>query len=102
MKLKRFTAKEVSKIRGRTDWKRLRRRKGEDIDLSDIPELSEEFIRGMVWTGPKVPVSLRVDPEVMDWFKRHGKGYQTRINAVLRAYVNARKAARKKPARRAA
>ncbi len=102
MKLKRFTAKEVSKMRGRTDWKRLRRRKGEDIDLSDIPELSEEFIRGMAWTGPKVPVSLRVDPEVMDWFKRHGKGYQTRINAVLRAYVNARKAARKKPARRAA
>lgn len=56
----------------------------------------------MVWAGPKVPVSPRVDSEVMDWFKRHGKGYQTRIDAVLRAYVNARKAAHKKPARRAA
>ncbi len=102
MKLKRFSAKEVSKMRGRTDWKRLRRRRDEDIGLSDIPELSGDFIREMVWAGPKVPVSLRVDSEVMDWFKRHGKGYQTRINAVLRAYVNARKAARKKPARRAA
>ncbi len=102
MKLKRFTEKEVSKMRGRTDWKRLRRAKDEAIDFSDIPELSGDFIREMTWAGPKVPVSLRVDSEVMDWFKRHGKGYQTRINAVLRAYVNARKAAHKKPVRRAA
>ncbi len=89
-------------MRGRTDWKRLRRAKDEDIDFSDIPELSGDLIREMVWAGPKVPVSPRVDSEVMDWFKRHGKGYQTRIDAVLRAYVNARKAAHKKPARRAA
>ncbi len=104
MKLKRFTKKEISKMRGRTDWERLRSMKDEDIDFSDIPKLSEEFIRGMVWVGPKVPVSLRVDPDVMAWFKRHGRGYQTRINAVLRAYVSAQKAAHKpkKSARRAA
>ena len=103
MKLKRFTAKEVSKMRGRTDWARLRRMKDKDIDLSDIPELSEEFLKGMVWVGPKVPISLRVDPEVVVWFKRHGRGYQSRMNAVLRAYVQVKKSHKpKKPARRAA
>lgn len=62
MKPKRFTAKEVSKMRGRTDWKRLRSGKGEDIDLSGIPELSEEFIQGMVWAKPKAPVFARRKP----------------------------------------
>jgi uncharacterized protein (DUF4415 family) len=37
---------------------------------------------------PKQTVPLRLDRDIMEWFKRHGKGYQTRINAVLRAYVN--------------
>lgn len=102
MKLKRFTGKEVSKMRGRTDWEHLRM-KDKDIDLSDIPELSGEFLKGMVWVGTKVPISLRVDPEVVVWFKRHGRGYQSRMNAVLRAYVQAKKSQKpKKPARRAA
>jgi uncharacterized protein (DUF4415 family) len=35
-------------------------------------------------------VSLRLDRDVLDWFKRQGKGYQTKINAVLRAYVRTR------------
>jgi uncharacterized protein (DUF4415 family) len=37
----------------------------------------------------KQPVSIRLDPKVLDWFKRQGPRYQTRINAVLRAYVDA-------------
>ena len=41
--------------------------------------------------GPKVPVSLRVDPEVLAWFKDSGKGYLSRMNAVLKAYVEAQK-----------
>ena len=103
MSLKRFTKKEVSKMRGRTDWGRLRRMKDEDIDLSDIPELSADFIDKMTWVGPKVAVSLRVDPDVLEWFKHRGRGYQSRINAVLRAFVHAQKAQKsKKPARRAA
>lgn len=36
---------------------------------------------------PKADLHMRVDRDVLDWFKRHGKGYQTRINAVLRSYV---------------
>jgi uncharacterized protein (DUF4415 family) len=41
--------------------------------------------------GPKVPVSIRLDPEILDYFKADGAGYQSRINAVLLAYVRSRR-----------
>ncbi|MBF0109806.1 MAG: BrnA antitoxin family protein [Magnetococcales bacterium] len=66
-----------------------------EIDFSDSPELTlEAFARGVVRQGLK-PVSkkkilsVRVDGDVLDWFKSQGKGYQTRINAVLKAYRDA-------------
>lgn len=37
----------------------------------------------------KVPVSIRLDPDILDWFKAKGPGYQTRINAALRAFIKA-------------
>ena len=66
----------------------------EDIDTSDIPELTEEFFKnakvGLFYKPVKQQLTLRVDADVLDWFKRQapgGKGYQTRINRVLREYV---------------
>ena len=60
-----------------------------DIDYSDIPALSPEF-----WAKhrparvePKAQVTLRIDQDVLDYFKDAGKGYQTRINDVLRSFV---------------
>ena len=44
----------------------------------------------LVMPESKVPLSLRLDRDVIDWFRAQGRGYQTRINAVLRAYMNAR------------
>ena len=41
---------------------------------------------------PKKAVSLRIDPDILDFFKSQGKGYQTRMNAVLRAYMEAKRA----------
>lgn len=75
----------------RTDWKRLEGMPDEAVDLSDIPELDEGFFAHARVRMPKrkQSVALRLDPEVLDWFKRGGRGYQTRINAVLRAYVEA-------------
>ena len=65
----------------------------EEIDTSDVPELDEEFFRHAKVRLPagKQQVSLRIDSDVLDWFKSRGKGYQTRINAVLRAYVRAQR-----------
>ena len=66
----------------------------QDIDTSDIPEVDEDFFANakliMPTTTKKVPLSMRVDDDVLAWFKSQGeRGYQTRMNAVLRAYVQA-------------
>ncbi len=69
----------------------------QDIDLSEHPQLtSEQFARavareGMTPVTRKRQVTLRVDADVLDWFKNLGKGYQSRINALLRAYMDAHK-----------
>jgi len=57
------------------------------------PELSAAWFRSakVVVPEPKEPVSIRLDRDVMEWFRRQGKGYQTRINAVLRTYVEAQR-----------
>ena len=62
--------------------------KDEDIDLSDIPELEDNFFREatLVLPKPKTVVTLRVDADVLQWFKDRGKGYQTLMNAVLKEY----------------
>jgi uncharacterized protein (DUF4415 family) len=72
-----------------SDVKRLRNLKDEEIDYSGIPELDEDFFKKavIVLPQPKASVSIRLDQEVLDWFKSQGKGYQTRINALLRAYM---------------
>jgi len=76
--------------RSKTDWKRIAAMKDEDIDTSDIPELDEDFFqRAEIRLPPKQPVTLRVDTDVLEWFKSHGQGYQTRINKLLRQYMEA-------------
>jgi uncharacterized protein (DUF4415 family) len=74
-----------------SDLKRLRNIKDEEIDYSDIPELDEAFFEKavIVLPQPKASVCIRLDQEVLEWFKAQGKGYQTRINALLRAYMEA-------------
>ncbi|MGH8503637.1 MAG: BrnA antitoxin family protein [Gammaproteobacteria bacterium] len=78
-----------------TDWKRLDAMTDDDIDFSDDPEATPEmFARAVVRKGfkpipAKQQVTLRLDADVLEWFKAQGKGYQTRINALLRAYKEA-------------
>jgi len=70
--------------------------KDKDISLSPThPEADVKHIvrgivrRGLTPTSAKASISLRVDADVLEWFKSQGPGYQTRINAVLRAFKNA-------------
>lgn len=67
----------------------------EDIDFSDIPEITDEMWKNAVTMQPddwqKRQLTLRLDPDIVDFFKAQGKGYQTRMNAVLRVYVDAMK-----------
>ena len=70
--------------------------KDEDILITpEHPEASvKHIVDGVVRSGlkvapPKASVSLRIDADVLEWFKAQGAGYQTRINAILRAYRDA-------------
>ena len=78
-------------MKGRTDWDRLAREgdfEGEDTDDFNV----DWYTARLVIPEPKKAVSLRIDPDVLDFFRSQGKGYQTRMNAVLRAYMEAKKA----------
>jgi uncharacterized protein (DUF4415 family) len=61
------------------------------IDYSDIPEMDEAFFNAARLVMPsgslKQPISIRVDEDVLTWFKAQGKGHLSRMNAVLRAYM---------------
>ena len=71
-----------------TDWKQLASVADEQIDTSDIPELDEAFFSSAAIRVPaKQPVTMRLDADVLEWFKSQGQGYQTRINQLLRKYM---------------
>jgi uncharacterized protein (DUF4415 family) len=65
----------------------------EDLDFSEIPEVTAEmFERATVRKGLRpVAPTKRLDAEVLDWFKAQGRGYQERINSLLRAYMEAKR-----------
>lgn len=74
----------------RTQWDRIDKLKDEEIDFSDNPEIDESFLtESFRWPGPKELISLRLDREVLAFFRSQGKGYQTTINALLRKYMEA-------------
>ncbi|MBT8441973.1 MAG: BrnA antitoxin family protein [Gammaproteobacteria bacterium] len=77
----------------RTDWDRLDSMRDEDIDLSDIPEITPEMWKHAVLVEPDTTqqVTLRVKRSVLEYFKAGGKGYQTRMNQVLESYVRAQR-----------
>lgn len=75
-----------------SDLKRLDKMTEVDIDYSDIPPLDESFFKKEIVTLPqrKDSVTLRIDHDVLEFFKHQGKGYQTLINAVLKIYAHAK------------
>lgn len=89
---KRSAAVPEVPVRGRADLARLRRASEQQIQRTAPPELAD--LPGDFWSAavvvspvPKHPISLRVDGDVLAWFKSQGPRYQSRINAVLRSYV---------------
>ena len=86
MSIKRISLKDATKTKGRTDWGRVAASDGGseddfDWDGAEIVDLPR----------PKQAVSIRLDPDVLEFFRAQGKGYQTRINAVLKTYVAAQR-----------
>lgn len=80
----------------KTNFRRLRKMKAEDVKVTvehpalDVKRIARVIVRkGLRPVPPKASVSLRIDVDVLEWFKARGSGYQTRINAVLRAFKEA-------------
>jgi uncharacterized protein (DUF4415 family) len=67
-----------------------------DIDYSDIPPLDKTFLKKATaaWPPVKQQLTIRLDADVLDWLKGHGRGYQTRINRILRVVMESQPAAR--------
>ena len=85
--------------KSQSDWARVRSLKNKHITVDrDAPEWTPEmFARAVVKKGLKTPgskslLSLRVDSDVLSWFRSQGPGYQSRMNALLRAFMQAHKA----------
>jgi uncharacterized protein (DUF4415 family) len=79
----------------RHELQRLAQRPGEEIDLSDIPEIREipsDAVIGRFYRPKKQSVTLRLDADVLAWLKASGDGYQTRVNRYLRELMTQRRA----------
>jgi uncharacterized protein (DUF4415 family) len=83
-------------LKGKTDWKRLDAMTDSQViaaaeaDPDSQPMTDEEWATAILASPPKISVGMRLDADVVAWFKARGAGYQTRINAVLRRYIEAR------------
>ena len=91
MKGKTTQTSSRARSKGATNFKRLRALRDSEIDFSDIPKLGKSFwaTAKLTLPEPKDRLTIRVDHDVVQWLKKHGKGYQTRINAILRSYMEA-------------
>ena len=102
--MKKYSADELAKMTDQTDWSRVDAMSEEEIEESisndsdaDI-EASvfvgfghiEELI-GLSSNGPRTQISIKVEDEVLNFFKKDGPGYQSRMHAVLKAYVMRKK-----------
>ena len=82
--------------RGKTDWARVDAMTEEEIDAAarsdpDAQPTDFDFWEDAVLVFPsKQLVCIRIDRDILDWFRNQGRGYQTRMNAVLRSYMEAR------------
>src|SRR5262249_49221456 len=91
--------------KSRSNWKAVDSASDADIDAQIAadphvaPIFSDEMLANAMLVIPakKQPISFRVDPDVIEFFKSQGPGYQSRMNRVLRAYMEKFQAAREKP-----
>lgn len=79
-------------LKGKTDWKRLDRMTSTQVeaiaarDRDGAPMTDAEWVKAEIVHPHKVAVGLKLDDDLLGWFKSQGKGYQTRINTILRRY----------------
>lgn len=92
--MKKAASEKIARVKGvpkltdaqLANLKRLAERPDDEIDFSDIPEVTDfsGFEVGKLYRPVKESVTVRLDADVVNWLKRDGRGYQTRLNAILR------------------
>ena len=96
----RYTSEELAEERQRgetlSEWERVRNMTEEELEASIDNEEKGEFDWDTVYVGmpptlAKKQLTVRFDQDIVDWFREQGPGYQTRMNAVLRSYVEAQR-----------
>lgn len=94
----RYSSKEIDEMirqgEDRTDWAKVDALTEEELEASIDHEEEGEFDWSRAFIGiptAKQQITLRLDRDIIHWFKAQGPRYQTRINAVLRAYVDAQR-----------
>ncbi len=94
--IRRYTLEQAMQMKGLTDWDRLDKMTDEEIEknAADDPDTfiptDEDWANAVVFMPPdRKMVTMRLDEDVLAWFMKAGRGYQTRINEVLKAYVAA-------------
>ena len=85
------------KREGKTDWARVDVMTEDELDEAASADPDAQPTDAAFWKDaeivmpePKERITMRLDKEVLDWFRKEGKGYQTRMNAILRAYMEAK------------
>ena len=106
MSEKTITRKSTERRKGKTDWAGVRAvsQKGLERSIASDPDSD---VAGLDWTQARLAmpqrkesIHLRLDPEVLAWYRLQGQGYLTRMNAVLRAYMDAHRPVRRSPRER--
>jgi len=93
------SAEDLDRLESQTDWDRLDEQSDEEIESAvredpDSVQLDEDWFRKAHVVDPtseKKRITIRLDEDIVEYFKAQGSGYQTRINDVLRAFVLAKK-----------
>jgi uncharacterized protein (DUF4415 family) len=77
------------KKKSQTDWNKVDQLSDDKIDTSDIDALDADFFKSAELQMPvrKKSITVRLDTDVLEWFRKQGKGYQTKMNAILRTYM---------------
>jgi len=85
-----MSEKSLSK-KSKTDWNKVDRLTDSEIDTTDIPPLNSAFFKNAKLHMPtrKKSITVRLDSDLLEWYRGQGKGYQTKINAILRTYMDA-------------
>src|SRR5579872_5969617 len=85
---------DVRKKSIKSDLARLDRMRDADVDYSVIPPLDKTFLKRatIAWPPTKKQLTIRIDTDVLNWLRAEGKGYQTRINRILRVVMESQAA----------